>query len=442
MGQFSVDDGTGRRRRVTRYGRTQAEVRAKLAKARREMEDSGAVASDRPPTVEAWARHWLDVVMPASQRAPGTVWRARGKVERYIAPHIGGLRLDRVTPQRVERLYADLLDHGGKDGGPLSPQTVLHVHRILSRLYVLAGRKHNVRNPCDLVDPPTVRRREVKPLTAAEARQVAAAAAGRRNGVRWLLGMLLGLRQGEALGLCWDDLDIADPLAASVTIRHDLERLPWRHGCPGADQPGRGPSCGRKRGGNCPQRRPPPGVRTGGLVLGDVKTHRSKTVPLLPALAVLLAGLRDRQPPQDSNGKQGPGAEFGGLVFTTPAGGPIEAKADWAEWQAILDEAGLPRRRVHELRHTMATGLRALGVSDRTVMAIAGWTQRAMLDRYDTPPDSAQRQALEAWGEQVLPAKPAEPDRLGRVLLPGGPVNSPVADEAQPGTPPVSGQPG
>jgi integrase len=96
------------------------------------------------------------------------------------------------------------------------------MHRVLSRALKVAMRRGRVeRNVATLVDAPTVRRAEVVPLTASEARRVLAAAANDRNATRWSVALALGLRQGEALGLRWDDLDLEN---ATLTVRRALQR--------------------------------------------------------------------------------------------------------------------------------------------------------------------------------------------------------------------------
>ncbi|OLS99369.1 hypothetical protein BJF90_39355 [Pseudonocardia sp. CNS-004] len=71
-----------------------------------------------------------------------------------------------------------------------------------------------------------------------------------------------------------------------------------------------------------------------------------------------------------------------GYVFTTPTGRPLSPHADWAEWKRLLDKAGVPERRLHDARHTAATVLLLLGVTERTVMAVMGWSSTAMAARY------------------------------------------------------------
>jgi integrase len=79
-----------------------------------------------------------------------------------------------------------------------------------------------------LVDAPSAQPGEIQPLTLAEAQKITALAAARRNGTRWSVALALGLRQGEALGLCWRYIDLD---TATLTVRWQLQRQRWQHGC-------------------------------------------------------------------------------------------------------------------------------------------------------------------------------------------------------------------
>ena len=65
-------------------------------------------------------------------------------------------------------------------------------------------------------------------MTVDEARAPRTAADGFRLGIRWIIGLSLGLRQGEALGLWWEDVDLA---AGVIRVRRQLLR-PDKKGAP------------------------------------------------------------------------------------------------------------------------------------------------------------------------------------------------------------------
>jgi integrase len=72
----------------------------------------------------------------------------------------------------------------------------------------------------------------------------------------------------------------------------------------------------------------------------------------------------------------------GGWIFTQPNGRPIDPRRDRDEWSSILAEAGVREARLHDARHTAATVLLLLGVQDRAVMDVMGWSTVAMKQRF------------------------------------------------------------
>lgn len=104
----------------------------------------------------------------------------------------------------------------------MAPASTLQCHRILSRALKVAMQRGKVtRNVCTLVDAPSLVRSEVQPLTAREARCLLDAALDTRDAARWSVALSSGLRQGEALGLRWSDLDLD---AGTLTVRRALQR--------------------------------------------------------------------------------------------------------------------------------------------------------------------------------------------------------------------------
>ncbi len=55
---------------------------------------------------------------------------------------------------------------------------------------------------------------------------------------------------------------------------------------------------------------------------------------------------------------------------------------DHHAWKALLVAAGVREGRLHDARHTAATALLLLGVPDRAVMGIMGWSDSGMAARY------------------------------------------------------------
>lgn len=136
----------------------------------------------------------------------------------HIVRAIGDVEL---TAEHVEQLYAAILASGCSAG------TVHHVRRTLSAALTTAAQRGRLaRNPVPAATTPTHTAARVEPLSEAEAHRVLAA--GGRHAARWALALLVGPRQGEVLGLRWDDVDLT---AGTIHIRRSLGRMPWRHGC-------------------------------------------------------------------------------------------------------------------------------------------------------------------------------------------------------------------
>lgn len=150
-------------------------------------------------------------------------------------------------------------------------------------------------------------------------------------------------------------------------------------------------TCGHARGAECPRR------HGGGLVGVAAKTKKSKrTIPLPPPVVKALSEHRKRQLKERL--RAGDAYEDGDWVFADVLGRPIDPRRDWAAWKDLCKKARVPIRRVHDMRHTAATLLLAQGTDVRTVMAIMGWTQMRMADRYGHAVDASVRAAADRMG--------------------------------------------
>ncbi len=217
---------------------------------------------------------------------------------------------------------------------------------------------------CYLARAPKREEEEVEPYTVTQIKSLLETAQQRRNRARWAIVMALGLRQGEALGLQWSDIDLND---GTLIVRRSRLRPKWEHGC--------AEPCGHKFGGYCPQRIP---LRK--ETAGTKSKAGKRGIGLPDELVMLLKQLSVEQERDRLNAAQL--WQETGYVFTTPTGGPLNPRTDYTEWKRLLERAGVPERRLHDARHTAATVLLLLLIPDRTVMAIMGWSNTAMAARY------------------------------------------------------------
>ena len=287
-------------------------------------------------------------------------------VDKHLIPGVGAHRLERLEPEHLERLYARMQSEG------LAAGTAHHVHRTIRAALNEAVRRRRLgRYPAQLANAPVLDDEDVEPYDVPEIQRLLEAAARRRNGARWALALALGLRQGEALGLQWDSVDLDK---ATIRIRRSRLRPKYAHGCGG--------TCGRAPG-YCPQRK---NTRADA---GGVKSKAGRrTIGLPPQLVALLRAHLAEQQRERAIARQL--WHEGGWLFASPTGQPLNPNTDYHEWKRLLKDAGLREARLHAVRHTAATVLLALRqptpvVADGVVQRIHGGPVPACDRRHAQP---------------------------------------------------------
>lgn len=357
-------DPTKRRRKVIVRARKEDAIKA-LREVRRELERAGDLPTSSP-TVAQWCDLWWKRYGMKRLKV-STRSTYLSKIEQYIKPAIGRVRLDRLSVEHVYRLHEFITDTKG-----LEPNTALGAHRVLSVIVSDAEKEGRVgRNVVKLADKPRVAKKKVEYLDNALARDLLLAVADQPSeAARWTTALLTGMRQAERLGLTINELDFDRD---AITVAWQLRRLPYEHGCGDPGNDGAWP-CGRKRGGNCPQRHldvpPDQEVRhlEGGLYLTRPKSRAGwRTVPMVGLLRETLLRYTEANPP----GMQG-------LIFARAGGRPIDPKDDSEEWDAALRRAGLPDVKGHSARHTCNTILTELNVPVDVRRQILGHASNAV----------------------------------------------------------------
>ena len=333
---YFVHTADGPKRRYV-SGKSREDVAAKLTKALGQRAD-GLVFDAGGLTVGEYLERWL------KDSVKGTVRHSTYEVHRYmIEPHLipalGRLKLKDLNPVHVRGLYREKLDSG------LSAATVRKIHSVLRKALKQAVMDGLIpRNVCEAVKPPKVERKEIIPLDREQARTLLESARGDRLEALFTLAVHTGMREGELLGLKWDDVD--------------LERGVLRLRCAL--------------------------VREGSRVtLGDLKTAKSRRQVRLTRAAVesLRAHLGRQLEEIESMGSL---YQPGGLVFATETGTLINASnLRNRSFKPLLKRAGLPDICFHDLRHTCATLLLSQGTHPKLVQELLGHATIAMtLDTY------------------------------------------------------------
>jgi integrase len=337
---------------------------------------------------------WLTTVAPRSASESTIDSTYRPKVERWIVPHLGKHRLDRLRPEHLDAFYLALAANG------LAPNTVLQIHRILSRALKIAVRREIVsRNVATLVDAPSGNEAEIEPLTQAEARALLKVARCWRGGTRWSVALALGLRQCEALGLRWKYVDLDK---GEARVHWQIKRRRYKHGC---DDPR---ACGTVTGyhrSKCPDgcarhARYCPKRTGGGWYFAEPKGKGKRTVVIPPPLVKQLR--QQRAALAAERLAAGDSWQDWDLVWCQSDGSPIGAKADWQEWKQLLKAAKVAKdARVHDARHTAATLLLEQGSDLRVVQQVLGHSQITTTRRYAHVTDKLARDAARRMGEAL-----------------------------------------
>jgi integrase len=213
----------GQHDRRHRSGATQAEVTRKVKQLERDR-DAGATTASGRTTLASYVTEWIARKERLRSVRPNTIDGYRVD-EVHIAAAIGKVRLDRVSVANIEHLWSYLLDRG---------LTVGHCRRTLNAAINDAVKRGLVaRNPVKAADVVGDQGDEVVPYTVAQMTALLQAARGSRNAPRWTVALALGLRQGEVLGLRWNDVVVPakSGTEGTITVRRQLQRVSWKHGC-------------------------------------------------------------------------------------------------------------------------------------------------------------------------------------------------------------------
>lgn len=323
-------DGTRHKRVVS--GRTSADARAKLDDIRRDLRLGTIAPSGRPDTVEDYLTGWIDKYRLTVR--PSTWQSAAMHVRAYLIPALGRLPLARLSPADVEDAMARFLAHGmperparrgpgRQNAGGVSPQTVRHIRSTLRRALADAVRDGKaIRNVAAQARPPRLPHRPITYLTTRDMTRLLDATREDPDGPLYAVAATTGLRLGELLGLAWPDVE----------------------------------------GGRLRVRRSLAATADGGWELAETKTARSRrTIPLPARARAALESQRTRQRfAQHAAGTAWQDRD--GLVFTDAAGRPLNPETVSRDFRKARDRAGVPAVRFHDLRHSAATALLAVGV--------------------------------------------------------------------------------
>jgi integrase len=365
-----------------------------------EIQRRGLTIASKEP-LAAWLKEWLDVWTPDLR--PHVRVQYRQLLQRYVTDPYGHLNakgepvpiakrpkngrkvpdevrelnlgarpLASLRPVDFQRLY-NAIRHDGK--GARSAQ---YVHAILRQAMEKAIEERKLsESPLDRVKRPKAKRlREIRILTADQARAFLDAVAANKHRALWTLELSQGIRPGEALALRWEDVDL-DLKVARITKTLTPSRT-------------RGDTKTKA------------GVRTLSLTAPSVAALRAH---------LLASGPRAREPEA--------------LVFTSEAGTPEyhnNVSRRFKKLLATLADTGIPQdMSMYELRHSCISLLLSNSMPITTVSKMAG---------HESPKTTL------AFYAQSIPSDAAKLTDMMDTLLAGAATTATTpAPHSAPGTP-------
>ncbi|MDN5893282.1 MAG: site-specific integrase [Nocardioides sp.] len=334
------DPSTGKSKQVW-VGGFANEQEAKEARDQARVEARRGEYVDRSNVSLAdYLREWLDT--HALEVRPATLAGYRYQAEQYVIPRIGHMRVQALRPMTLTKLYIDLLDHGGKNGRPLSRRTVDYVHATVRKALNDAVHIDGLlpSNPAMRAKRPKGKGRAVHDVwDADQLRLFLDQVRDHQWFALYRLAAYSGARRGELLALKWADVDWANNL---VRIRSSA------------------------------------GMVENKRVEGATKSGRERRVSLDERTVIALRDHRKRQIRDQA--VAGAAWEDSGLVFTNGLGRPIYPTSVYArlvrtvrDYNAANEQGPpLPYSRFHDLRHVHATLLLKAGVPVHVVAARLG----------------------------------------------------------------------
>lgn len=351
-----INPETGKQVFKNVLGKTQAEVKEKLAKALAENQKLDFSKRGKY-NIAQWMDEWFENVCKIKVR-PSSHQTYRGYIDRHIAPNIGKIPLEKLSAMDVQKLYRKLLTGGRvaraesrNQPKGLSAKTVRNINQVISSAMNFAvAQRILAQNPCKAVALPKLEHKEMQTIPAAQL--VAFLDEAKVSGVYELyyIELATGLRRGELLGLKWEDIDLT---AGVIRVRRQVSRI------------------------------------DGKIVEAPLKTKNAyRTVTISPQAVEVLNAQKAKTNDE--------------YVFPSPSGGPISPDSVNNMLKRVLKRAGIPRVRFHDLRHTFATLALQNGVDIKTVSGMLGhFSAGFTLDTYAHVTTAAQKEAARTM-ESIL----------------------------------------
>ncbi len=313
---------------VTAMGRSEQESR-RLAKEKIKalpIYDGSLVPAAAKLTTGEFLTNWINKKHKTSIAAT-TFRRYASLINVHIIPALGSIKL-----QTINKNHKNSLMHQMREKGQ-SARSQQQARAVLSAAFESAMDDDLVAsNPVTKSRTISLDSPQIHPLSLMEVQTLLAKTSGLQMQARVRIAVLYALRQGEALGLQWKDIDFAKK---TIFIWQQIQKIE------GAYQ--------------------------------FVKLKSEDSIRTLEIDDETLAALKAHKIQQNTDRlAMGDKWKDLDLVFTASNGKPIDCKTDYRQWHRALTGAGLPIKRLHDARHTAATLLFDQGIDIEVIRRFVG----------------------------------------------------------------------
>ncbi len=299
-----------------------------------------------------WLNIWLNNYIKPSAKER-TYIRYEQLIRAHIAPKIGNMCINDLTPMVLQSFVTELLNSGNlKTGKELSANTINTtisvIQNSLRTAHLLGIAKEYKAN---MIKRPKLKERKIECFTLVEQKKIETAVFNSKKTKMFgiVLCLYTGLRIGELIALQWKDIDLQKGVLTVSRSCHD---------------------------------------KNGSIVFDEPKTVTSCRVIPLPKQLL----------PKLKNIKKNSNSDF----VVSMGGNAVSVRSYQRSFELLLKKLNIAHRGFHSLRHTFATRALECGMDVKTLSEILGHKNPTV--------------TLNRYVHSLLEHKAAMMNRLGKLL--------------------------
>jgi integrase len=317
--------------------------------------DNGIYVKPQKTTLAEYLEMWLNEYAK-NNLSPRGFERYTGIIRKHLIPDFGKVTLTQLKPEHLQKHYTAKLNDG------LSARTVRYHHALIHVALQTAVKRGLVsRNVADAVDPPRIRRNEMRTWDENEVNQFLEGAKESPYFTLFYTVLFTGMRRSELLALRWQDIDF---IYSQIYVHRSLHQL-----------------------------------KDGRFIFTQPKSVKSnRTIALTPSTILMLREYHEQQ--KFRRDMLGSPLSDDDLVFSNLEGKPLRPNTITRAWANLASKCGLKVIRFHDARHTHASLMLKQGIHPKVVQERLGHSSIQMtIDTYSHIAPGIQEAAARRFDE-------------------------------------------